>query len=80
MRTTFELKFISNDYESAREAALVHIAKFLGTIASDVESRVDVELKVELEEGKFQVTAFGKMKNGVTVSPNWGRSVPASTL
>lgn len=68
MRTSFELKYTSSDYEAAKEAAYTHIAKFLGLNVNDVPDRVDVELKVELEEGKYQVTAFGKMKNGVSVT------------
>lgn len=63
MRTSFELKFSASDYQSAKEAAVVHIARFFGISAEEVADKVETELKVELNEGKFEVTAFGKLKN-----------------
>lgn len=68
MRTSFELKFTAADYESARTAAANYISRFLGIAASEVEDRVDIELKVEADGDKFEVTAFGKFKNGVSVT------------
>lgn len=67
MRTSFELVYVSSDYLSAVETAKNHIARFLGLPVEEVESKVDTELKVELVEGKYQVTAFSKLK-GNTVS------------
>lgn len=63
MRTAFELKFSATDYESAKEAAVAHIARFFGISVEDVADKVETELKVELNEGRFEVTAFGKLKN-----------------
>jgi hypothetical protein len=68
MRTSFELKYTSTDYEGAKSAAVNYISRFLGIEPSEVESRVDIELKVETNEDKFDVTAHGKLKNGVTVT------------
>ncbi len=62
MRTSFELKYSASDYEEARKAANLHISQFLGIPSGSVEDKVDVELKVELVEDNFQVTAFGKVK------------------
>jgi hypothetical protein len=64
MRTTFELKYVSTDYETAKTTAANYISRFLGIEASEVEAKVDVELKVETKEDKFEVTAHGKLKNG----------------
>lgn len=68
MRTSFELKYSATDYEGAKLAAVNYISRFLGIKPSEVESRVDIELKVETNEDKFDVTAHGKLKNGVTVT------------
>jgi hypothetical protein len=68
MRTSFELKFTATDYEGAKSAATNYISRFLGIDPSEAESRVDIELKVEVKEDKFEVTAFGKFKNGVSVT------------
>jgi hypothetical protein len=62
MRTSFELKFIATDYLSAVESAKNHVARFLGIAPDEVESKADTELKVELVDGKYQVTAFSKLK------------------
>lgn len=62
MRTSFELKFIATDYESAREAATNYISRFLGIESSEVADKVETELKVELNEGKYEVTAYSKVK------------------
>ena len=62
MRTSFELKFVSTDYESAVNGAVLNIARFLGIPTEEVLDKVDVELKVELNEGSFLITAFGKIK------------------
>lgn len=62
MRTSFELKFTALDYESAKEAATSHISRFLGISADEVADKVDTELKVELEEGRYVVTAYSKLK------------------
>ena len=79
MRTSFELKFTATDYESAKNAAINHISRFLGIEPEDVETRVDTELKVELNEGKFEVTAHGKVKNGITVTSLPGQINPLVT-
>jgi hypothetical protein len=68
MRTSFELKFTATDYESAKTTAANYISRFLGIEASEAEDRVDIELKVETKDDKFEVTAFGKFKNGVSVT------------
>lgn len=70
MRTSFELKFSATNYEGAKAAATNYIARFLDLEPEEVESRVDIELKVETNEDKFDVTAFGKIKNGVTFTPS----------
>ena len=69
MRTSFELKFIASDYQSAKEASANHISRFLGITKEEVEDKVDTELKVELVDGKFQVTAHGKLKGGFVITP-----------
>lgn len=63
MRTSFELKFTASDYQSAKEAATSHISKFLGITPQEVEEKVDTELKVELSEGRYEVTAYSKLKS-----------------
>lgn len=62
MRASFELKFFATDYETAKLAATNHIARFFGINPDDVADKVDAELKVELNDGKFEVTAYGKIK------------------
>ena len=62
MRTSFELKFTATDYESAREATTNYISRFLGIDPSEVSDKVDTELKVELNDGKYEVTAHSKVK------------------
>ncbi len=62
MRTAFELKFTATDYESAKEAVTNYISRFLGIEPSEVVDKVDTELKVELNEGKYEVTAYSKLK------------------
>lgn len=62
MRTSFELKFTALNYQSAIEATAAHIGRFLNIDPEEVPERVDTELKVELNDGKFEVTAFGKLK------------------
>jgi hypothetical protein len=62
MRTSFELKFTSADYESAKEAVTNYISRFLGIEPSEVADKVETELKVELNEGKYEVTAYSKLK------------------
>ena len=62
MRASFELKFFANDYESAKETANTHISRFFDILPEQVFDKVDTELKVELVDGKFEVTAFGKLK------------------
>ena len=69
MRTSFELKFTATDYQSATDAAMNHISRFLGIESSEVKDKVDVELKVELLDSKFEVTAHGKLKNGSVITP-----------
>jgi hypothetical protein len=62
MRTSFELKFNATDYESAVEAATSHISRFLGIAPQEVAEKLDTELKVELNEGRYEVTAYSKIK------------------
>lgn len=69
MRTSFEFKFTATDYQSAKDAAMNHIGRFLGIDSTDVSDKVDVELKVELLDSKFEVTAHGKLKNGSVITP-----------
>lgn len=69
MRTSFEIKFNAKDYLEAKELAALHISKFLGIETYEVENKVSVELKVQLVEGKFEVTAHGQLKNGFVFTP-----------
>jgi hypothetical protein len=62
VRASFELKFFASDYESAKEIANTHISRFFDISQDQVAEKVDTELKVELVDGKFEVTAFGKLK------------------
>lgn len=62
MRTSFELEFVATNYESAVETATNHISRFLGIAPQEVANKVDTELKVELVEGRYQVTAYSKLK------------------
>jgi hypothetical protein len=62
MRTSFELKFESEDYNSAFNTATKYIGDFLEIKHSEVSEKADIELKVELVDGKYQVTAYGKVK------------------
>lgn len=62
MRTSFELKFESENYNSAYNTAIKHIGDFLGINQYEVPDKTDIELKVELVDGKYQVTAYGKLK------------------
>jgi hypothetical protein len=69
MRTSFEIKFTAKDYSESKELAALHISKFLGIETFEVESKVAIELKVQLVEGKFEVTAHGQLKNGFVFTP-----------
>jgi hypothetical protein len=62
MRTSFELKFEAKDYNSAFNTATKYIGDFLEIKHSEVSEKTDIELKVELVDGKYQVTAYGKIK------------------
>jgi hypothetical protein len=64
MRASFEITFIAEHYEEAKELALYHIGRFLGIEPDEVERKVDTEMKVALVDGVFSVTAFAKLKNG----------------
>lgn len=80
MRTSFELTFTATDYLSAVEATKNHIARFLGIASDEVESKADTELKVELVDGKYQVTAFSKLKGNTVAFGLPGLNVKNSVL
>jgi len=62
VRTSFELKFEAKNYEEATNLAAKYIGEFLDMPAHEVADKTDTELKVELVDGKYQVTAYGKLK------------------
>lgn len=62
MRTSFELKFEAENYKSAVNAAARYISEFLDIPASEVAEKTETELKVEVVDGKYQVTAYSKIK------------------
>jgi hypothetical protein len=64
MRAAFEITYTSENYEEAKDLALLHIGRFLGMPPGEVERKVDTEMKVSLVDGKFSVTAYAKLKNG----------------
>jgi hypothetical protein len=63
MRTSFELKFETTDYNSARSTVVDHVSTFLGIGPEEVAEKTDTELKVELVNGKYEVTAYSKLKS-----------------
>ena len=62
MRTSFELKFEAENYEAAVNTATKYIGEFLEMPINEVVDKTDTEIKVELVDGKYQVTAYGKLK------------------
>ena len=62
MRTSFELKFEAENYNSAVNLAAKHIGEFLDIPIYEVPDKTDTELKVEIVDGKYQVTAYSKIK------------------
>lgn len=62
MRTSFELKFEAENYQAAINIAAKYVGDFLDMPTHEVADKTDIELKVELVEGKYQVTAYGKLK------------------
>jgi len=62
MRTSFELKFEAKNYEAATKLAAKYIGEYLDMPINEVADKTDTELKVELVDGKYQVTAYGKLK------------------
>lgn len=78
MRTSFELKFVADNLDEAKEIAIGKVALFLNIDKSDVEDSVSLELKVSYPESKtipeieqstsgtsFVVTAYGSVKQSV---------------
>jgi hypothetical protein len=62
MRTSFELKFEAENYQAAIDTAAKYVGEFLDIPNHEVADKTDIEIKVELVEGKYQVTAYGKLK------------------
>jgi hypothetical protein len=62
VRTSFELKFEAENYNSAVNLAAKHIGEFLDIPIYEVPDKTDTELKVEIVDGKYQVTAYSKIK------------------
>lgn len=62
MRTSFELKFEAENYHAAVNLAAKHIGEFLDIPIYEVPDKTDTELKVEIVDGKYQVTAYSKIK------------------
>jgi hypothetical protein len=62
MRTSFELKFEAENYEAAINLAAKYVGEFLDMPVNEVSDKTDMELKVELVDDKYQVTAYGKLK------------------
>jgi hypothetical protein len=75
VRTSFELTYTAKDYQDARFKALEHVATFLNVTEADVEDRVSIELKINLNEKEletednYSVTAHGQLKNSFAFTP-----------
>jgi len=63
MRTSFELKFETTNYESAKATIAYHVGLFLNIDQSEVYEKTDTEVKVQLVDGKYEVTAYTKLKS-----------------
>lgn len=77
MRTSFELKTTASTLEEAMESAKTIISKFLDIPVTEVEDRVNLELKIQMPEtnslqdidnvvlaGGFVVGIYGSIKQG----------------
>ena len=79
MRTSFELKFVAETLEKAREEAVIRVSGFLGMPQDEVLDKVDMEFKVSypkaetvqeieaaMESNIFQVVAYGSVRQNLT--------------
>lgn len=71
-RISFELELTATDAKHAKHLANFYISRFLSIPESEVDEKVSIELKVEINESSpsndglefnYKVTVFGSLKN-----------------
>lgn len=66
LKTSFELEIVAETLVGATAIAEEKIASFLGIPADEVESKVDVELRVKTKDDALVVIVYGSLKRGVS--------------
>lgn len=65
LKTSFELEFVAETITGATAIAEEKIASFLGISPEQVQSSVDVELKVKTKGDGLSVIVYGSVKRGL---------------
>lgn len=66
LKTSFELEIVAETLVGATAIAEEKIANFLGITPEQVQSSVDVELRVKTKDDGLVVIVYGALKRGLS--------------